>query len=40
VDKGVFKGLTRDGNIIEKTYKGNKKKLMKTVELPSKLKQK
>jgi exo-beta-1,3-glucanase (GH17 family) len=40
VDKGVFKGLTRDGNIIEKTYKGNKKKLMKTVELPFKLKQK
>ena len=39
VDKGVFKGLTRDGNVIEKTYNGNKEELMKTVELPAKLKQ-
>jgi exo-beta-1,3-glucanase (GH17 family) len=34
VDKGLFNGLTRDGNAIEKTYGGNEKALQKTVELP------
>jgi exo-beta-1,3-glucanase (GH17 family) len=34
VDKGTFKGLTRNGNSIEKTFKGNKKALMKTVLVP------
>ena len=34
VDKGLFKGLTRDGNPISKTFKGNKEELMKTVSLP------
>jgi hypothetical protein len=39
VDKGFFKGLTRDGNVIEKTYNGNKEALLEIVELPAKLKQ-
>ncbi len=34
VDKGVFKGLTRDGNDIIKTYNGNKEALMKDVLAP------
>lgn len=34
VDKGVFKGLTRDGNKIEKTYGGDFEKLLKEVEIP------
>jgi len=34
VDKGTFKGLTRNGNPITKTYKGNKEALMKDVEVP------
>jgi len=34
VDKGVFKGLTRDGNPITKTYSGNKDKLMEEVLPP------
>lgn len=34
VDQGVFKGLTRDGNSIIKTYKGNKEALMETVLVP------
>ncbi|MEZ4962302.1 MAG: glycosyl hydrolase family 17 protein [Saprospiraceae bacterium] len=34
VDKGVFKGLTRDGNAIGKTYDGDKQALMKEVLLP------
>lgn len=34
VDKGVFKGLTRDGNPITKTYNGDKKALMKDVLVP------
>ncbi len=34
VDKGVFKGLTRDGKPITKTYKGNKESLMKDVFVP------
>lgn len=33
VDKGTFKGLTRDGNVITKTYNGNKEALMKDVEV-------
>lgn len=35
VDKGVFKGLTRDGNPISKTFGGDKKALLKTVEVPA-----
>jgi exo-beta-1,3-glucanase (GH17 family) len=34
VDKGVFKGLSRGGHPIEKTYKGNKAALLKEVPLP------
>lgn len=34
VDKGTFKGLTRNGNTITKTYNGNKEELMKDVEVP------
>ena len=34
VDKGVFKGLKRDGNSITKTYNGDKKALMKDVLVP------
>ena len=34
VDQGVFKHLKRDGNSIEKTYKGKKEDLLKMVELP------
>jgi exo-beta-1,3-glucanase (GH17 family) len=34
VDKGVFEGLTRDGNQITKTYKGDKKELFKDVLVP------
>lgn len=34
VDQGVFKGLTRDGKPITKTYKGNTEELMKEVLLP------
>lgn len=34
VDKSVFKGLTRDGNVIGKTYGGDKQALMKKVLLP------
>ncbi|MFD2725555.1 glycosyl hydrolase family 17 [Hyunsoonleella rubra] len=36
VDKGVFKGLTRDGNTITKTYNGNEKELLKEVHVPPK----
>ncbi len=39
VDKGVFKGLTRNGNAIVKTYKGNEEALKKEVKLPPLLKQ-
>jgi len=35
VDKGVFKGLNRDGNPISKTYKGNETLLMKDVLVPN-----
>ena len=34
VDDGVFDGLTRGGNAIEKTFDGNKEALMKTVLVP------
>ncbi len=34
VDKGVFKGLSRDGNPIVKTYDGNKAALLQKVLLP------
>jgi exo-beta-1,3-glucanase (GH17 family) len=35
VDKGIFKGLTRDGKQITKTFNGNKEELMKTVLVPN-----
>jgi len=35
VDKGVFEGLTRNGNPITKTYNGNKEELMKDVLVPN-----
>ena len=34
VDEGRFKGLTRDGHPIVKTYQGNKAALLKQVQLP------
>lgn len=34
VDKGVFKGLSRNGNAITKTYNGDKEALMKDVLVP------
>ncbi|GAB1308078.1 hypothetical protein KH5_07610 [Urechidicola sp. KH5] len=34
VDNGVFDGLTRNGNPIEKTFNGDKEVLMKSVEVP------
>jgi exo-beta-1,3-glucanase (GH17 family) len=34
VDKGTFNGLTRNGNPITKTYKGDKEALMKDVLVP------
>lgn len=34
VDQGIFKGLTRDGQPITKTYGGNKEALMKNVLVP------
>ena len=34
VDKGVFDGLTRNGNPITKTYDGNKEELMKEILAP------
>ncbi len=34
VDKGIFDGLTRNGNAITKTYKGNKEALLKEVLVP------
>ncbi len=37
VDKGVFKGLMRDGNPIQKTFEGNFQKLLNEVEIPKKL---
>ena len=38
VDKGVFEGLTRNGNPITKTYNGDKNALMKDVLVPEILK--
>ncbi|MDN3621293.1 glycosyl hydrolase family 17 protein [Polaribacter undariae] len=35
VDKGVFKGLTRNGKEITKTYNGNKEALMNDVLVPN-----
>lgn len=34
VDKGVFEDLTRNGNLISKTYSGSKEQLMKSVLVP------
>ena len=34
VDKGIFKGLSRDGNPIVKTHAGNKANLLQQVPLP------
>lgn len=34
VDKGIFKGLSRGGNTIQKTYAGNEEALLKEVLLP------
>ena len=34
VDKGIFKGLTRNGKPITKTYKGNKAALLQEVKVP------
>lgn len=34
VDEGKFTGLTRDGNIINKTFEGNINKLLQVVEIP------
>jgi len=34
VDKGMFKGLTRNGNEITKTYEGDKNAMMKDVLVP------
>lgn len=34
VDKGVFKNLQRDGNTIQKTFNGNLKRLLDSVEMP------
>ncbi len=37
VDKGIFKGLTRDGKPITKTYNGNEEALWKDVKTPNAL---
>jgi len=37
VDKGVFKGLTRDGMTITKTYEGNLDSLWKEIQMPPEL---
>lgn len=34
VDKGIFEGLTRDGNVISKTYGGDKNALLEEVLVP------
>ena len=39
VDKGVFKGITRNGKEITKSFNGNKDQLIKTVLLPPTLKE-
>lgn len=38
VDKGVFNGLKRDGNIIVKTYDGKEEDLLKEVVVPTEFK--
>lgn len=38
VDSDLFKDLKRDGNTIQKTYNGNKERLLKEVQLPGILK--
>lgn len=35
VDKGIFKGLTRNGKPISKTFNGDKDEMMKTVLVPN-----
>jgi exo-beta-1,3-glucanase (GH17 family) len=40
VDKGIFKGLTRNGKPITKTYNGNEDSLWKVIKLPPALVQK
>ena len=35
-DKGIFKGLKRDGNAIQKSYEGKFQELLESVEIPSK----
>jgi exo-beta-1,3-glucanase (GH17 family) len=40
VDKGVFKGLTRDGKPISKTYDGNRDLMWKEIQVPPTLAQK
>lgn len=40
VDKGVFKGLTRDGKPISKTYEGNRDLMWKEILVPPTLAQK
>lgn len=37
VDKGIFEGLTRDGNTIKKTYNGDKKALLEDVLVPPRI---
>ncbi len=37
VDKNIFKGLTRDGKPITKTYQGNEEKLWQEVKIPNAL---
>ena len=37
VDEGVFKNLKRDGNTIQKTFNGNFKRLLDSVEMPPKV---
>ena len=34
VDEGVFRGLTRNGNTIEKTFNGKKENLLEQVQVP------
>ena len=34
VDKGIFSGLTRNGNMIEKTFNGNEDRLLVSVLPP------
>jgi hypothetical protein len=37
VDQGIFKGLTRDGKPITKTYNGNEESLWMDVKTPAEL---